>query len=99
MSREKVLKRWQDNVQARSKWAEFLESDEFDAGIRMMEAQSDPIFIVGESSEVIAQRHAFQAGFRTALQVLSILPDLHFKKNATILPEWDHVEPEDEFND
>jgi hypothetical protein len=91
----KHLDRWRNDNASRARWAQFIATPEFEAGIKALEAQAVPVVIMGESTEQTAKRQSFQAGFHTALHLIDQLPTLHHKKVQEQLPEWDYIEPVD----
>lgn len=96
MKREQVLRSWQKNESARGKWAEFLASKEFEAGLEVLKAQAQPVIYVGEPSRAAAQRQHFQAGYAICIDMLEGLPEIHFKGNQDKLPEWGDLEQDEE---
>jgi electron transfer flavoprotein alpha/beta subunit len=95
----KKLERWQRDEVARHAWEKFLDSPEAERGIQALESQAVPVIVMGESQEQSAKRQAFQAGFHTAIFLLQKLPQMHFKKVQEQLPEWDHIEPNDDIDE
>jgi|TARA_R100001509_G_scaffold71709_1_gene40041 hypothetical protein len=92
---EKTLDRWRRDSNARYKWQEFLSTPEFEQGIKVLESQAVPVVIMGESLEQTAKRQSFQAGFHAAIALVQKLPEIHYKKVQEQLPEWDHINTED----
>lgn len=88
------LEEWQKDENARSRWATFIATEEFKRGVAVLETQAVPFIRTGEDPQVSAQRQAYQAGFHAALHLFSNLPEVHYKKNQEILPEWDHIKPD-----
>jgi hypothetical protein len=92
----KVLDRWKRDEASRTRWEDFINSPEFDRGIRVLESHATPIIVMGEAQEQTAKRQSFQAGFHTALYLLSKLPEIHFKKVQETIPEWGGLADEEE---
>jgi len=92
---EKTLGRWRRDEHSRFKWMEFIATPEFETGIKVLEAQAVPIVVMGESIEQTAKRQSFQAGFHSALALMHKLPEIHYKKVQAQLPEWDHIQVEE----
>lgn len=91
-----TLEKWKENDEARAQWASFIGSPAFADGFKVLESHAVPQLFVGESNEVIANRHAFHAGFHAALTLLSRLPDVHFRKVQREIPEWGNLNTEDD---
>ena len=92
---EQTLDRWRRDDHSRFKWKEFISTPEFETGIKVLEAQAVPIVVMGESMEQTAKRQSFQAGFHAAISMMYKLPEIHYKKVQEQLPEWDHIQVED----
>tara|TARA_R110002020_G_scaffold105974_2_gene246954 strand:- start:5389 stop:5676 length:288 start_codon:yes stop_codon:yes gene_type:complete len=92
---EQTLDRWRRDEHSRFKWNEFISTPEFDSGIKVLEAQAVPIVVIGESMEQTAKRQSFQAGFHAAIALMHKLPAIHYKKVQEQLPEWDHIQVEE----
>lgn len=89
------LDRWQKDEVARVAWEKFTQTPEFDRGLRLLEGMNSPVVIPNESTSQTAKRQSYQAGFHMALQLVSQLHKVHFKKIQENIPEWEHVIPED----
>ena len=92
---QEELENWKRDEHSRYTWNEFLSTNEFKAGLRVLETQAVPIIVMGEPQDQTAKRQSFQAGFHTALRLLQKLPSLHYKKIQEQLPEWDYIQPID----
>ena len=92
---QQTLERWRRDEFSRSKWREFISTPEFETGAKVLEAQATPIIVMGESTAQTAKRQSFQAGFHAAVALMHKLPDIHYKKVQEQLPEWDHIQIED----
>jgi len=90
----KLIERWARDDDAKSAWASFIAEPEFEQGMRVLEVRATPVINIGESMEATAQRQLFQAGFHAALAMIRQLPDFTEKVAQEQLPEWGHVEPE-----
>ncbi len=88
------MNRWQLNVQARAKWAEFLASPEFEEGLQVIRANSKAVAFIGESAEAASQRQYYQAGYENCIDTFEVVPDLHFKKHQNKHTEWGNLEEE-----
>lgn len=91
---EKTLDRWRQDSHSRYEWQKFVDTPEFEKGIQVLEAQAMPIVVMGESLEQTAKRQSFQAGFHAAVALMQKLPEIHYKKVQEQLPEWDHIDIE-----
>ena len=87
--RNRVLKKWKANKLARERWSQFLETPEFEAGFKLLEAHAVPVYYPGEDNDTVANRHAFMAGFHQALSYLSRMDEIHTPTAQKEMPEWD----------
>lgn len=87
--RNKVLKKWKGNILARERWSQFLDTPEFEAGFKLLEAHAVPVYYPGEDNDTVANRHAYMAGFHQALSYLSRMDELHTPTVQKEMPEWD----------